>query len=330
MSEIARSLGRENTAREDGRSEAALFARLRDILPQMSPTTTMKVRAEFAPEERAKVGSLLRWLDKNKEVGLSKEGSTTVVTWGRPAIQPQIAAPMFREGRVAAEATVLDLSLYPPSQGDDEWGLRLGGTAAIESFESAPEGKGYILETTHIPVKNRVPGITQTIALTDRTWLIGKGRRESTGREETPAFIQMLDGTSTSAPLEHAASRVFRASGGEHFITLDRNLVVRVLDADGALRLTISLAQTPEVTALVESYGSDTPHRIVRAVDVSFSQRQILIAVVNRVIRYTFEGEVVSAFMLPGILGAGSSGGKEPRHRNASLRLSKTTAGRGI
>lgn len=300
MEAIARSMRRDDSFADSARRGIALLDDIRELLKTGS-LTTAEIRAKFEPEERTRVGQLVRLLDKNRELGIEKIGADSVVTFGRPTIVPKPTANSFRLGLESPIPTPLDLTLAAPPRGNDIWGLRDSPAYVLESSALFPVTDGYSLRVEHIPVKERLPGPKHNISLNTSTWLIGSSKRASNGIESTAVVRLGMDGTREKFELDHLVYRASRAAGGEHVVTIDRDLIVRLLDEHGDQNVTFSLDGSPELEIAMKRRRDAVPRQIVRAADVNLDTREILISIIDTVYRFTFEGQLVSAIQLPGI-----------------------------
>jgi hypothetical protein len=244
-------------------------------------------------------------MEKNHELAIKKAGSDTSIIWGRPTLAPKFIPSTFRSGLPATQPAVLDLSKSAAPLGRDTW----RGTPEPETYEL--EGTGAALSvghqsratTTKLPTDSRLPGIMRTVILQDKTWLVATPKSTSDGLTTTQVVVKDLDGTSrVSLLLDHGAHRAFRAVGGNHVVTVDTELIVRILDSEGRLLASLSLWDTPEVNEIVDDAGASTEKRnALRTVDVSVERREIAFSIMDSVFRFGFDGQLVSAFRLPGV-----------------------------
>jgi hypothetical protein len=303
MEAVARQVGNEADV-DRYRKDAALVLVLRMTLEKTSPQALSSLKKGLDPEDRGRASRLISWMEKNRELAIAKVGTDTSITWGRPTIAPKYIPTTFRAGALAIQPAILDFSKSAAPLGRDVWrGTPEPETYELEGAKAATSAGRQPRATTTLPTDSRLPGIMRTVILRDRSWLVATPKKTSDGLSTTQVFVKDLNGTAkANLLLDHGAHRAFRAVGGDHVITVDTDLIVRILDVEGVILASLSLWETPEVNEVLDDAGRWTEKRnALRTVDVSVERREIAFSIMDAVFRFGFDGQLVSAFRLPGV-----------------------------
>jgi hypothetical protein len=255
MDDVAREISSDRVNDvEHYRRHALLMEAVRNEMSAPTELRVSDVRRQHPDEDARDITRLLKWMEKNDELTLIKEGRDFTLRPGMPAVRANIVQRTYRANR------------YPvtPQVGPH----RLAGYATrmqLEPFEADSP-----IDELPLPKPQRL-GRTHASHITrDGTWLIPQSRTMSGGHSSTTATYAPRTGPVKAFDLPFKVMRAFSGYDRELIILLDEQLVVHTF-TDGEKEIdAFSLADSPEFSTVRRGTASDTKSSaMIRAVDVS-------------------------------------------------------------
>jgi hypothetical protein len=280
-----------------------IVAKVRQMVAEHDSIALSEVRRVFSKEDRVRLRSIWREMERNKDFSVERRGNTDITLHRRVPESTKLVLPEpFRKGQKFFEPETLDLTPVSAQLNAPSPSLANGAdfdNHPWESWEEAQTLESY-LEPAERHTRNH-----EAFSIDECQWLADQPGKRANGMAYRPIEIRDINGHITAKIEIDGEGQLESDYGGGCMALCDwKNLWIRLFSPAGEPSASFSLLRSPELRRILAERGDRgmPPKAALRSWSASLNDGLLAIAVIDSVFVYGFDGSVHGGIRLPKIV----------------------------